>query len=56
MKILIGDIVLAMVSRKFLQVYQFVWVSMSKNYLPKGTLKILYNCLIDTNFRYGNII
>ena len=54
MKILIGDIMLAMVSRIFLQVYQFL--SVSKNYLPQGTLKILYNSLIETNFRYGNII
>ena len=54
MKILIRDIMLAMFSRKFLQVYQFL--SMSKNYLPQGTLKILYNSLIETHFRYGNII
>ena len=45
---------LAMVSRKFLQVYQFL--SVSKNYLPQGTLKILYKSLIEINFRYGNII
>ena len=54
MKILIGDIMLAMFSRKFLQVCQFL--SMSKNYLPQGTLQILYNSLIETNFRHGNII
>ena len=48
------NIMLAMFSRKFLQVYQFL--SMSKNYLPQGTLKILYNSLIETHFRYGNII
>ena len=29
---------------------------MSKNYLPQGTLKILYNSLIKARFRYGNII
>ena len=29
---------------------------MSKNYLPQETLKILYNSLIETHFRYGNII
>ena len=29
---------------------------MSKNCLPQGTLKILYNSLIETHFRYGNII
>ena len=31
-------------------------LKMSKNYLPQGTLKILYNSLIETHFRYGNII
>ena len=45
---------IAMFSRKFLQVYQFL--SMSKNYLPQGTLKILYNSLVETHFGYGNII
>ena len=31
-------------------------LKMSKNYLPQGTLKILYNSLIETHFRHGNII
>ena len=31
-------------------------LKMSKNYLPQGTLKISYNSLIETHFRYGNII
>ena len=31
-------------------------LKMSKNCLPRGTLKILYNFLIETHFRYGNII
>ena len=31
-------------------------LKMSKNYLPQETLKILYNSLIETHFRYGNII
>ena len=31
-------------------------LKMSKNYLPQGTLKILYNFLIETLFCYGNII
>ena len=31
-------------------------LKMSKNYLPQGTLKILYNSLIETHFCYGNII
>ena len=31
-------------------------LKMSKNYLPQGTLKILYNSLIETYFHYGNII
>ena len=31
-------------------------LKMSKTYLPQGTLKILYNSLIETHFRYGNII
>ena len=29
---------------------------MSKSYLPQGTLKILYNSLIETHFRYGNMV
>ena len=31
-------------------------LKMNKNYLPQGTLKILYNSLIKTHFRYGDII
>ena len=31
-------------------------LKLSKNYLPQGTLKILCNSLIETHFRYGNII
>ena len=31
-------------------------LKMSKNYLPQRTLRILYNFLIETHFRYGNII
>ena len=31
-------------------------LKMSKNYLPQGTLKILYNSLIETHFYFGNII
>ena len=29
---------------------------MSKNYLPQGTPKSLHSSLIETHFRYGNII
>ena len=31
-------------------------LKVSKNYLPQGTLRILYNSLIESHFRYVNII
>ena len=31
-------------------------LKMSTNYLPQGTLKILYNSLIEAHFSYGKII